>query len=98
MEVTFMKGRLILTTVLTLVSCATLAATSLSRHKDYALDGFPASPHQIQVLNLKHSRAAAFARLETMAKERGQETYQGIPVSPHQLHAIKKGSPHEKEI
>lgn len=84
-----MKDQFILAMVLTLVSGATLAGTSLSRHQDYGLDGYPASPHQIQVLNLKHSRAAAFARLETMAKEREQEAYQGIPVSPHQMQSIK---------
>ncbi len=78
-----MKRRLILPITLVLYAGQSFAGDLQSGGTSVA-NGFPASPHQAQVLGLSKSRSTEGNRSDS-AREGLVNTYKGFPASRHQL-------------
>ena len=81
-----MKSRLIIPVMAALLASETFAGNLPSTGAS-ASKGFPASPHQVQVLGLSTLRGTEDGRL-SYTRATVRNTYRGLPVSPHQLQIL----------
>jgi hypothetical protein len=90
-----MNSKITVAIIAALLSGATLAADALPSARFSELNWLQASPAQLQVLGLGNLKCAEHARF-TPVPASWVDTYNGLPVSRHQLEVL--GSQHQLAV